>query len=77
MTTVRGLVLEYAMLERIGRIVVRVGVAALLLWAVISVPLPLRDEQLIVLLRVPLAVFLFVVYVGKTLYDSFFFERRP
>lgn len=65
------------MISRLARLLVRVLIGAAVLWAVISVPLPLRDEQLILMLRVPIAVFLFIVYTGKTLYDTFFFDRGP
>lgn len=65
------------MISRLARLLVRLLIAIAILWAVISVPLPLRDEQLILMLRVPVGVFLYIVYTGKTLYDTFFFERRP
>lgn len=60
------------MISKLARFAVRLAVAAAILWAVLSIPLPLRDEQLLVLLRVPFAVFIFIVYVGKTMYDTFF-----
>ena len=44
-----------------------VGIAALVLWAVISVPLPLSENDVFVLFRVPVAIFIFIVYLGKTL----------
>jgi hypothetical protein len=56
---------------------VRLIIAAAILWGVISIPLPLNDEELILMLRVPIAVFLFIVFTGKTLYDTFFYERGP
>ncbi len=65
------------MLIKFARLSFRVIIAAALLWAVISIPLPFRDEQAILLLRVPIAVFIFIVYLGKTLYDTFFYPRKP
>ncbi|TAH51753.1 MAG: hypothetical protein EYC68_10360 [Chloroflexota bacterium] len=65
------------MISKLAHLAVRVLIAAAILWAVLSVPLPLRDAQLIVLLRVPIAVFIFIVYIGKSLYDTFFYERKP
>ncbi len=56
---------------------VRAVIAGAILWAVISVPLPLPPDDTLVLLRIPAAVFLFVIYVGKTLYDTFFYQRYP
>jgi hypothetical protein len=65
------------MISKLARFAMRACIAAALLWAVISIPLPIRDAQLILLLRVPVAVFVFIVYLGKTLYDTFFYERQP
>lgn len=65
------------MISKFARFAVRIVIAAALLWAVISIPLPGRETEMIVLLRVPIAVFIFVVYIGKALYDTLFFERRP
>jgi hypothetical protein len=62
---------------RIARLVMRVVVAAAILWGVISVPLPFEDNERLLLLRIPIAVLLFVIYAGKTLYDTFFYERKP
>ncbi|MBI4671126.1 MAG: hypothetical protein HY741_05600 [Chloroflexi bacterium] len=65
------------MFTRLVRVVVRIVIAAALLWLIATVPLPTRDWELVVFIRVPLAVFVFIVYVGKTLYDTFFYERQP
>jgi membrane protease YdiL (CAAX protease family) len=72
---------QIEMVSKLARFAVRFVIAAAILWAVISAidliaPLPQRDAQLIVLLRVPIAVFIFIVYIGKTLYDTFFDERH-
>jgi hypothetical protein len=64
-------------LSKLARFVVRVVIAAAILWAIISVPLPFRNGDVIVLLRVPLAVLFFVIYIGKALFDTFFYERQP
>lgn len=65
------------MFSKIVRVAVRVIIAAALLWMIATIPLPALDGQLVVYIRLPLAVFIFIVYVGKTLYDTFFYERQP
>lgn len=65
------------MLVKFVHVVVRVVVATAVLWMIATLPLPALDWQLVVAVRVPLAIFIFVVYVGKVLYDTFFFERQP
>ena len=65
------------LLKRLVRLIVRLFIASAVLWMIISVPLPGLDSNLLVSLRVPLTVFVFIVYIGKTLYDTFFFERQP
>lgn len=65
------------MISKLARFAWRACIAAALLWAVISIPLPFREADLLVMLRVPAAVLIFIVYVGKTLYDTFFYERQP
>lgn len=65
------------MLSKIIRVILRILIAAALLWFIATVPLPTPNWELVVFIRVPLAVFVFIVYVGKTLYDTFFYERQP
>ena len=65
------------MLSKVVRLGVRVMVAAALLWMIATIPLPALDWQLVVAVRVPIAIFVFIVYVGKVLYDTFFYERQP
>jgi hypothetical protein len=65
------------MLSKLVHVAVRVVIAGALLWMIATVPLPPLDWQLVVAVRVPIAVFLFIVYVGKLLYDTFFYERQP
>lgn len=61
-----------------GRVAVRALIATLLLWVFVLIPLPRETPQLFVMLQVPAAVFLFIVYIGKLLYDTFFFNHfRP
>jgi hypothetical protein len=60
---------------KIAQFTVRVAIAAAIVWAIASVPLPLRSGDVILLLRIPILIFIFIVFVGKTLYDTFFFER--
>ncbi len=65
------------MLARIWHAAIRIVIAAAILWLIATVPLPTQDWQLVVFIRVPLVIFIFIVFVGKTLYDTFFFERQP
>ena len=65
------------MFGKILRLAARVIVAAALVWMIATLPLPILDWQLVVALRVPLAIFIFVVYVGKLLYDTCFYSRQP
>jgi hypothetical protein len=63
---------------RIGRLLqglAKIMIAALILWGIMTVPLPSFVPQMIVWVRVPAAVFVFIVYVGMTLYDTFFYEQ--
>lgn len=57
---------------RLARGAVRIAIAGAVLWTIVSLPLPQRRDDEVMLIRVPVAVFLFVVYVGKTLYDTFY-----
>lgn len=65
------------MLGKLLSISVRVIIAAAVLWMIATIPLPPLDWQLVVAVRVPIAIFLFIVYTGKVLYDTFFYERQP
>lgn len=65
------------MLLKIWRVVLRVVIAAAVLWMIATIPLPVLDWQLVVAVRVPIAIFVFIVYAGKVLYDTFFYERQP
>jgi hypothetical protein len=60
---------------------VRIGVRALaatvILWFLVSIPLPLLPAQSFLMVQVPVSVFLFVVYIGKLLVDTFFYDRYP
>lgn len=63
------------LVRRWVRLAVRVLIAAALLWLVLHLPLPRGTPQLFVMVEVPLAVFLFIVYTGKVFYDTFFYDR--
>ena len=69
------LVRAHPLLLHLARVAGRAALATLLLWLSVSVPLPLLTNQLFLMVRVPAAVFLFIVYIGKLLYDTFFYER--
>lgn len=59
-------------LRRIG---LRALFATLVLWVLISLPIPLLPARYFLLVQVPVSVFIFVVYLGKILYDTFFYDR--
>ncbi len=64
--------------SHLWRVLSRALVATALLWIVLSIPLPAYGFQLLYTLRVPIAIFLFIVYIGKLLYDTLFFDHyRP
>jgi hypothetical protein len=59
----------------IRRIGVRALAATLILWILVSIPFPLLPAQYFLFVQVPASVLLFVAYIGKLLYDSFFYDR--
>jgi hypothetical protein len=61
-----------AHLRRIG---FRALAATLILWILVSIPFPLLPTPYFFLVQVPISVFLFVAFIGKLLYDTFFFDR--
>jgi hypothetical protein len=63
------------LIVHLARVVVRALVATGLLWLAVSFPLPLMTSQLFVSVRMPVAIFLFIVYIGKLLIDTFFFDH--
>jgi len=63
------------MLVKIGRLGVRAIIAAAILWLIATAPIAALDWQLVVAARVPIAIFIFIAYIGKLLYDTFFYDR--
>ncbi len=57
------------------RIALRALAATLILWVAVSLPLPMITSQLFLTVRLPIAIFLFIAYIGKLLFDTFFFDR--
>ena len=45
------------------------------LWFSVSIPLPSITSQLFQQVREPVAVFVGIVYIGKLLYDTLFYDR--
>ncbi len=62
-------------LSHLVRVLGRALLATIILWLAVSFPLPRVTPQLVMMVRVPVAVFLFIVYIGKLLIDSFFFDH--
>ena len=59
------------------RLLARAMIAASILWLVVTLPVPIRLPLLFEIMRVPVAVFLFIAYIGKVLFDTFFYDRYP
>lgn len=64
-----------SVLAHLRRIGLKALFATLVLWVLISLPIPLLPSRYFLLLQVPVSVFIFVVYLGKILYDTFFYDR--
>ncbi len=62
-------------LSHLVHVGVRATLGALAIWFLILVPLPLITPELFLPLRLPLAIFILLAYLGKLLYDTCFFER--
>ncbi len=62
-------------LRHLARLVPRALVATFVLWLVVVLPLPPINAGFLLAVRVPLAIFLFIVYIGVLLYDTFFYDR--
>lgn len=50
-------------------------VSALIVWVILSLPLPANAPALLQVARVPVGIFLMLILVGKLLYDTFFYDR--
>jgi hypothetical protein len=56
----------------IGRVVVAVVVA----WIIATMPLPrVAPQTWVAYFQVPVAIFLFICYIGKLLIDTFFYNH--
>ena len=58
-----------------GRVAARALMAAVVLVVALAVPLPGFTPRLFVMIYVPLLVAGFIIYIGKLLYDTFFYDR--
>ncbi len=67
----------HRLLFHLARVLMRALIATLILWLAVSIPLPRFTPQLFVMVRLPVLIFLFIVYIGKLLIDTFFFDRYP
>ena len=63
------------MSPRLRRFLERVALAAAILFVVIVLPLPFWTPRWFELFQVPVAVMLFIMYLGKLLYDTLFYDR--
>jgi hypothetical protein len=63
------------MSPRLRRFVERAALAAAILFVVVVLPLPFWTPRWFELFQVPVAVMLFIMYLGKLLYDTLFYDR--
>lgn len=61
--------------SHLGRVGIRALAATLALWLLVSFPIPLLPSQYFVLIQVPIGIFAFLIYIGKLLCDTFFYDR--
>lgn len=66
---------SHLIMTHIRRIGLRAIAASVLLWLFVSFPFPLLPVQYFLLVQLPLSIFLFMVYIGKLLFDTFFYDR--
>jgi hypothetical protein len=57
------------------RFLERAALAAAIFFVVAVVPLPFWTPRWFELFQVPVVVMLFIMYIGKLLYDTFFFDQ--
>jgi hypothetical protein len=58
-----------------GRVLLRALIATAMLWILVSLPLPRQTPELFYIVRVPVLVFFFIVYLGKLLIDTLFYNH--
>ncbi len=66
---------RWTRLGHLGRLLVRATVAAVALVVALLIPLPGFTPQLFVMLYVPLVVLSFIIYIGKLVLDTFFYDH--
>ena len=62
-------------MEHLSRILIRAIIAAIILLVGLSIPLPFTPAKYFLTVQIPFVAFLFVAYLGKLLYDTFFYDR--
>ena len=62
---------------RLRRFLERLALAAAIFFVVVVFPLPFWTPRWFELFQVPVAVMLFIMYLGKLLLDTFFYDRYP
>ncbi len=64
-----------AFLSHLARVLARAVLAAIVLVLALALPLPPEMPWLFHLVYVPLAILSFIIYIGKLLIDTFFFDH--
>ncbi len=60
---------------RLAALLLRLALAGFFLWIAVSIPLPTTTPRLFSMVQVPIAVLLFIIFIGIQLYDTFFYDR--
>lgn len=63
------------MSPRWRRFLERAALAGAIFFVIAVAPLPFWTPRVFELFQVPVMVMLFIMYLGKLLYDTFFFDR--
>ncbi len=66
---------RWTQLRHLARMVVRALVGAVALIVALAIPLPAFTPRLFVMVYVPLVVLSFIIYIGKLVLDTFFYDR--
>lgn len=62
-------------MEHLSRILIRAIIAAIILLVGLSIPFPFTPAKYFLTVQIPVIAFLFIAYLGKLLFDTFFYDR--
>ncbi len=64
-----------ALISHLARVFARAVLAAIILVLALALPLPPNMPWLFHMVYVPLAILSFIIYIGKLLIDTFFYDH--